>query len=165
MDTSDDAPNTEGPRKKRAMGLDEPQDTTLSPPPCPSAQGRSNPDPCTALPPPSKQMDNRFDIVRLIRKARLGNAAKADETDELRVNLDFVSLGMISESQPQSNAPENTANIAPKRPAGQKMSGDHCLKSWARLDLNLLRLPYALDHEIVSFYDWAKPQEIENIVR
>ena len=64
-------------------------------------------------------MDNRFDIVRLIRKARLDNAAKADETDELRENLDFVSLGMISESEPQSNASENTSDIAPKGTAGQ----------------------------------------------
>jgi hypothetical protein len=125
-------------------------------------------------------MDNRFDIVKLIRKARLDNAAKADETDELKENLDFVSFGMISESEPQSNAPENTANIAPKGPAGQRsmysanpsrkrtsggqsnaivkrpamlqasttttvplsVSGDHCLKSWARLGLNPLRLPY-----------------------
>ena len=64
-------------------------------------------------------MDNRFEIVKLIRKARLDNAAKADETDELRENLDFVSLGMISESKPQSNAPEKTSGIAPKGPAGQ----------------------------------------------
>ncbi|KAJ6090813.1 hypothetical protein N7499_003527 [Penicillium canescens] len=142
MDTSDDAPNTEGPRKKRAMGLDEPQDTTLSPPPAPLL--RDGP--------------TRIHALRYPHQANKWITAKVDETDELRVNLDFVSLGMISESQPQSNAPENTANIAPKRPAGQK--NRQCCKQE-----RLRRFRYQLDHEIVSFYDWAKPQEIENIVR
>ncbi|KAJ6003770.1 hypothetical protein N7522_006462 [Penicillium canescens] len=164
MDTSDDASDTD----------------RLS-----EAQGWSNPDPYTALPPSSQQMDNRFDIIKLIRKARLDNAAKADETDGLKENFDY-------------NAPENTANIAPKRPAGQKTNQwgaikRHCIKtgnaaskydydgsvisewrplsqelgtSWFESTPSSLHLGSSqLDHEIVSFYDLAKPQEIENIVR
>ncbi|OGE47138.1 hypothetical protein PENARI_c060G01118 [Penicillium arizonense] len=123
------------------MGLDGAQDTTLIPPPCSSALRWPNPDPYTALPPPSEQTNNKVDVVKLIRKARLDNVAKADETDELRENFDFISLGIISESEPQSNAPENTSGLALKGPAGQE------------------------NHEILRFYDWAKTQEIENIGR
>ncbi|OGE46687.1 hypothetical protein PENARI_c137G07958 [Penicillium arizonense] len=155
MDTSDDASDTERLCKKRAM----------------EAQGWSNPDPYTALPPPSQQMDNSFDIVKLIRKARLDNAAKVEETDELKENLDFVSFGMTSESEPQSNAPRTPPTSPPKGQharktgnAASKYDYDGSVISERRPLSQELGTPW-LDHEIVSFYDWAKPQEIENIVR
>ncbi|KAJ6094430.1 PAP/25A-associated [Penicillium canescens] len=114
MDTSNDDSDTERPRKKRAMGLDGPQGTTPISLSCPPAPRWSDLDPYTALPPPSEPTNKMVDVVKLIRKARLDDAAKADETDEFREKLDFISLGVISESEPQSNAPENTSDIAPK---------------------------------------------------
>ena len=114
MDMSDDDSDDERPRKKRALGLDGLQETAPSAPPTPPVPKWSNPDPYTALPPPSEQTNKRVDVVKLIRKARLDNAAKADKTDAVKENSDFISLGMAPE--PQSNAPEN----APKGPRGQE---------------------------------------------
>ncbi|KAJ6139373.1 hypothetical protein N7471_005859 [Penicillium samsonianum] len=114
MDMSDES-DTERPRKRRALGLDGPQDTAPAPP---SAPKWSNPDPYTALPPPAETTNKRVDVVKLIRKARLDIAAKTDETDAVKQNSDFISLGMSFEPEiPQSNAPDN----APKGPKAQEV--------------------------------------------
>lgn len=113
-DTSDDDPDPERPRKKRTMSFDGPygpQDTTSISLPCPHAPRWSNPDPYTAIPPPSHQTNKRVDVVKLIRKARVDKTAKANGNDELKDPLDYISLGIISESEPQSNAPQNGRNI------------------------------------------------------
>lgn len=115
MDTSDDNSDAERPRKRRAMGFDGPQENTAAPPPPPAAPKWSNPDPYTALPPPSEQTNKRIDVVKLIRKARLDNAAKANENDAVKENSDFISLGAMPDPEPESNAPAN----APKGPRGQ----------------------------------------------
>lgn len=115
MDMSDDESDTEQrPRKKRAMGLDGHQDLALSPPPAPPTTKWSNPDPYTALPPPSEQTNKRVDVVKLIRKARIDYAAKAAPADAVKENSDFISLGAMPDPEPQNNAPEN----APKGPRG-----------------------------------------------
>lgn len=111
MDMSDDS-DTERPRKRRALALDGPQDTAPAPP----APKWSNPDPYTALPPPAETTNKRVDVVKLIRKARLDIAAKTNETDAVKQNSDFISLGMAFEPEDtQSNAPDN----APKGPKAQ----------------------------------------------
>lgn len=113
MDMSDDS-DGERPRKRRALALDGPQETAPAPP----APKWSNPDPYTALPPPAETTNKRVDVVKLIRKARLDTAAKTDETDAVKQNSDFISLGMSFEPEiPQSNAPEN----APKGPKAQEV--------------------------------------------
>lgn len=116
MDMSDDDSDNERPRKKRALGLDGVQDAMPSAAPAPPAPKWSNPDPYTVLPPPSEQTNKRIDVVKLIRKARLENATKTEQTDAVKENSDFISLGMMPEPEPQSNAPEN----APKGPRAQE---------------------------------------------
>ncbi|KAJ6000942.1 hypothetical protein N7481_001351 [Penicillium waksmanii] len=174
-DTSDDASDTERPHKKRTMSVDESQDPTPISNPCPSVPRWSNPDPYTAIPLRSKQTNQRLDVVKLIQKPRLGDKAKAAETDELRENLDFVSLSMISEkSEHQSNAPENASDIALKGPTSQEnvYSADPSRKRTGGVRSNATyqgvetTVPRdGLDREILSFYDWAKPQEFGNVVR
>ncbi|KAJ5479415.1 hypothetical protein N7530_004924 [Penicillium desertorum] len=113
MDMSDES-DAERPRKRRALALDGPQETAPAPPPAPKW---SNPDPYTALPPPAETTNKRVDVVKLIRKARLDVAQKRDETDAVKQNSDFISLGMGFETEvSESNAPEN----APKGPKAQE---------------------------------------------
>ncbi|KAJ6184323.1 hypothetical protein N7519_005624 [Penicillium mononematosum] len=113
MDMSDES-DAERPRKRRALALDGPQETAPAPPPVPKW---SNPDPYTALPPPAETTNKRVDVVKLIRKARLEVAPKTDETDAVKQNSDFISLGMGFETEvSESNAPEN----APKGPKAQE---------------------------------------------
>ncbi|KXG47628.1 PAP/25A-associated [Penicillium griseofulvum] len=122
MEMSDDS-NTERPRKKRALGLDGPQDVVPA-----SVPKWSNPDPYTALPPPAETTNKRVDVVKLIRKARLETAPKTDEMDAVKQNSDFISLGMDLEPEiPQSNAPDN----APKGPKAQEVL-DPAIKSRKR---------------------------------
>ncbi|KAJ5277573.1 PAP/25A-associated, partial [Penicillium chrysogenum] len=148
-----------------------------------------------------------LDVVKLIRKARLDDTAKAAETGELRENLDFISLNMITESKHQSNASEDASDIALKgstgqgivysadpsrkrtrrgaikrhvRKTGKPTSKYNCdgsvIKEWRSPSQETgtpwfdstpssLHIEYQLDREILSFYDWAKPQEFENVVR
>jgi non-canonical poly(A) RNA polymerase PAPD5/7 len=113
MDMSDDS-GDERPRKKRAFGFDGLRDIAPSSSPVPKW---SNPDPYTVLPPPAEVTNKRVDVVKLIRKARLDVASKMDETDAVKQNSDFISLGMENEPEiPQSNAPDN----APKGPKAQE---------------------------------------------
>ncbi|CAG8192581.1 unnamed protein product [Penicillium olsonii] len=202
MDTSDSDSDNERPRKRRALGLHESQEKAPVPPPAPPATKWSNPDPYTALPPPSEQTNKGFDVVKLIRKARLDNAAKTTQTDAVKENSDFISLGPM-EPEPENNAPEN----APKGPRGhdsvdsgpgnRKRTREDELKGFSRkggkpasrynfdgsvIDEWKSRSPETgtpwfestppslhigsqLHDEILSFYNWAKPQEFENIVR
>ncbi|KAF9253198.1 hypothetical protein LCP9604111_724 [Penicillium roqueforti] len=111
MDMSDD--DAERPRKRRALGVDGSPETA----PAPAAPKWSNPDPYTVLPPPAETTNKRVDVVKLIRKARLEVVAKTDETDAVKQNSDFISLGMDFEPEvSQSNAPEN----APRGPKAQE---------------------------------------------
>ncbi|KAJ5782769.1 hypothetical protein N7457_004543 [Penicillium paradoxum] len=199
MDMSDDSDDR--PRKKRVLGVDGSQDTIPTPSPVPKW---SNPDPYTALPPPSETTNKRIDVVKLIRKARLDITQKVDETDAVKQNSDFISLGMEPEPETaQTKAPEN----APRGPKAQetidpaitsrKRTRDDEIKGYSRktgkpasrysYDGSVIDQWRALSHEtgtpwfestpaalhvgtqlhneILSFYNWAKPQEFEHIVR
>ena len=223
--SDDDDSDPERPRKKRAMSVDGLQDTPLISLPGPHAPRWSNPDPYTSIPPRSQQRNDRVDIVKLIRKSRLENAAKAGETDEVKENLDFIALGMIPETELERNAPENALDIPLQRQTGRGRIGPVSRQSRIRLgtvkcrsrnasnlgirykrDGSVIRkwkpqsqetstpwlestppsLPIKfqlvyylcsglivllflmrtrLDYEILSFYNWVKPQDFENIVR
>ena len=52
-------------------------------------------------------------------QSKTDDTAKAAETGELRENLDFISLNMITESKHQSNASEDASDIALKGSTGQ----------------------------------------------
>ncbi|KAJ5327775.1 hypothetical protein N7452_008165 [Penicillium brevicompactum] len=203
MDTSDGDSDTERPRKRRAMGLDGLHENTSAPPPPPPAPKWSNPDPYTVLPPPSEQTNKRVDVVKLIRKARLDNAAKTNASDAVKENSDFISLGAMPDPEPENDAPAN-APRGPKAqesmdagPGNRKRTREDELKGYSRktgkpasrynydgsvidqwLPLSQetgtpwfestptsLHIGTQLNHEILSFYNWAKPQEFENIVR
>ncbi|KAJ5553170.1 hypothetical protein N7494_002548 [Penicillium frequentans] len=128
MDFSDDSDEEARPRKRRALGSDGQNDSSvLLLPPAPTSKW-SNPDPYTALPPPDESQHKRVDVVKLIRKARLANAAPSKQNDAVVDNQDFISLGMIDgstgagskESEDSENrAPEN----APKGPRGMEIKG------------------------------------------
>ncbi|KAJ5535572.1 hypothetical protein N7513_008758 [Penicillium frequentans] len=204
--SSDDDSDPERPRKKRAMSVDGLQDTSLISLPGPHTPRWSNPDPYTSIPPASQQTNDRVDIVKLIRNSRPDNAAKAGETNEVKENLDFISLGMVSESEPHRNAPENALNIPLQRQTdgesispvprerrirrgtvkyrsrnasklGSRYNRDgSVIKEWRPLSQETgtpwlgstppsLPIKFQLDYEILSFYNWAKPQDFENIVR
>ena len=53
----------------------------------------SNPDPYTALPPPDETTGKRLDVVKLIRKAKIEAAEKADASNAVAANDDFISFG------------------------------------------------------------------------
>jgi non-canonical poly(A) RNA polymerase PAPD5/7 len=138
MDTSD-SEDEERPRKKRALGLDGLGDDITRPTPPPTVPKWSNPDPYTSLPPPDESKTPKIDFVKLIRKARLDNAAKSEKSDAVTNNQDFISLGMANESEPlQDHAPEG----APRGPkamegldpsiASRKRTRDDELKGYSR---------------------------------
>ncbi|KAJ6109528.1 hypothetical protein N7486_001763 [Penicillium sp. IBT 16267x] len=128
MDFSDDSDEEARPRKRRALGSDGQNDSSvLLLPPAPTPKW-SNPDPYTALPPPDESQHKRVDVVKLIRKARLANTAPSKHNDAVVDNQDFISLGMMDgstgagsmESEEHENrAPDN----APKGPRGMEIKG------------------------------------------
>ncbi|KAJ5312266.1 hypothetical protein PENANT_c011G05972 [Penicillium antarcticum] len=138
MDTSD-SEDDERPRKRRALGLDGLNDADVTrPDPPPNVPKWSNPDPYTALPPPDESKTPKIDFVKLIRKARLDNAAKSEKSDAVTDNQDFISLGMADEAEPQDNAPEG-APRGPKAMEGldpsitsRKRTRDDELKGFSR---------------------------------
>jgi non-canonical poly(A) RNA polymerase PAPD5/7 len=52
----------------------------------------SNPDPYTALPPPSQSTGPKKDIVETIRKAKLETAQDAASSNPVKDNIDFISF-------------------------------------------------------------------------
>ncbi|WPH02775.1 Hypothetical protein R9X50_00564300 [Acrodontium crateriforme] len=52
----------------------------------------SNPDPYTVLPPPETLGAPKKDIVQVIRKAKVEVAAKPDDTNAVKENVDFISF-------------------------------------------------------------------------
>ncbi|KAJ5654783.1 PAP/25A-associated [Penicillium lividum] len=188
------------------MGVDGRQDIAPTLLPGPHTPRLSNPDPYISIPPTSQQTNDRVDTVKRIRNLRPKNAAKAGETDEVKENLDFISLGMIPETEPKRNAPENAhdiplqtqtgwgrvdpilrqrrtrrgmvrrrCQIASKLGSRYKRDGS-VIKEWRPQSQEtgtpwlestppFLPIEYQLDYEILSFYNWVKPQEFENIVR
>lgn len=74
-------------------------DGELSPQWAPSAPQWSNPDPYTALPPPSETTGVKRDVVQLIRKAKIEAAQKAAGDLAVAANDDFISFGGESGSE------------------------------------------------------------------
>lgn len=124
MDLSDSSDSSDDddsrPRKRRAIASDE-KDADAAPVPVPAPTPKwSNPDPYTVLPPPDETQNKRFDVVKLIRKARLANSNAPKEEDAVADNHDFISLNMMDgpgeepaeESKERESPPEN----APKGP-------------------------------------------------
>lgn len=63
----------------------------------------SNPDPYTVLPPPEEVTGKRLDVVELIRKSRReATAVKAQGTNAVAANDDFISFGDVKEDGPPS---------------------------------------------------------------
>ncbi|KAJ5663990.1 hypothetical protein N7507_004721 [Penicillium longicatenatum] len=128
MDFSDDSDEEARPRKRRALGSDGQTDSSvLLLPPTPTPKW-SNPDPYTVLPPPDETQHKRVDVVKLIRKARLANAAPSKQNDAVVDNQDFISLGMVDPSSgagsKESEDSENKApDNAPKGPRGMEIKG------------------------------------------
>jgi non-canonical poly(A) RNA polymerase PAPD5/7 len=129
MDFSDDSDEEARPRKRRALGSDGQTDSSvLLLPPTPTPKW-SNPDPYTVLPPPDETQHKRVDVVKLIRKARLANAAPSKQNDAVVDNQDFISLGMVDPSSgagsKESEDSENKApDNAPKGPRGMEIKGN-----------------------------------------
>lgn len=59
----------------------------------PAVSKWSNPDPYTALPPPSETTGVKKDVVQLIRKAKNQEAEKAAAANAVAANDDFISFG------------------------------------------------------------------------
>lgn len=108
MDMSDDE-DGEGdqPKKKQARTDKKPADGNSSPKFAPVPKW-SNPDPYTVLPPVDENSRKKKDVVKLIRKARVGvssaSAAKADgDTD------DFISFDFGTKSDEENDVMDTTA--------------------------------------------------------
>lgn len=129
MDVSSDEENESRPRKKRVAESTAPTasatDDTAETKPAPKW---SNPDPYTALPPPDDSQSKKVDVVKLIRKARLGASAQPAKTDAVVSNDDFISLAGLADEDETNNAPEN----APKGPRRHLEGGDPALGSRKR---------------------------------
>ncbi|KAK5559463.1 hypothetical protein LTR46_002505 [Exophiala xenobiotica] len=74
----------------------------------PSAPKWSNPDPYTALPPPSEATAKRTDVLKLIRKARIDANQHTETTSN---QADFISFGMDEAESTDSEAQPTTANM------------------------------------------------------
>lgn len=86
-ESDDDAP------RKRAK---------VEPTEAPAAPKWSNPDPYTALPPPESLGAPKKDIVQAIRKAKNEQATKAEGSDKVANNSDFISLNFDDDGDKES---------------------------------------------------------------
>ncbi|KIX02346.1 uncharacterized protein Z518_08287 [Rhinocladiella mackenziei CBS 650.93] len=155
----------------------------------------SNPDPYTSLPPPADQTTKRTDVLKLIRKARIGaarNSQKAANED------DFISFD-VGEGDKEEDSTHSEPVMAPRaltedKVLGKRKRGDThgqpeaarskneiyadkmVRKEWAVAQgihstpwlttLNSTDSPgIALHKEIIDFYDWVRPKDYEQKVR
>ncbi|TKA69416.1 hypothetical protein B0A49_05491 [Cryomyces minteri] len=63
----------------------------------------SNPDPYTVLPPPDESQAKKKDVVKLIRKAKVGAAESSNAVDSVAGNDDFISLDFGNEAADASD--------------------------------------------------------------
>ena len=63
----------------------------------------SNPEPYTALPPPSQGQRKKKDVVKLIRKARVVSEKSSEKPNQVATNDDFISFDM-DDDEPTSPA-------------------------------------------------------------
>ncbi|CAM1502490.1 Fc.00g044740.m01.CDS01 [Cosmosporella sp. VM-42] len=95
ISSSSEKSDTEGPSKKRARTTDATDSGDAAP-------KWSNPDPYTALPCPDESQRKKKDMVKLIRKARLEEEAKAAAPPEAE---DFISFDLTEEEESADEAP------------------------------------------------------------
>jgi non-canonical poly(A) RNA polymerase PAPD5/7 len=99
MDESDDSANAEAtehghPSNTKAARTQATRaDGDAEPQFAPQPPKWSNPDPYTALPPPSETTGVKRDVVQLIRKAKNLAAEKAASNNAVAANDDFISFG------------------------------------------------------------------------
>ena len=86
--------------------------------PAPSAAKWSNPDPYTALPPPTETTGKGFDVVKLIRKAKISEAANKTE-QEFKHNDDFISFDGLNDFFPDAPTGPSADRLG-KRKRGQE---------------------------------------------
>ena len=96
-DMSDDEEAAMDESDVSAGGNDGPADSKVARTQAPRADGNSvpkwsNPDPYTALPPPSETTGVKKDVVQLIRKAKNQEAEKAIGNNAVAANDDFISF-------------------------------------------------------------------------
>lgn len=116
-DMSDDAEASMDESDVSGAGLDGQSDHKLARTQAPRADGNSvpkwsNPDPYTALPPPSETTGVKKDVVQLIRKAKNQDVEKAIGNNAVAANDDFISFAdddddeeVEEEQQAVDNAP------------------------------------------------------------
>ncbi|KIY00599.1 uncharacterized protein Z520_03262 [Fonsecaea multimorphosa CBS 102226] len=101
-------------RANKRARLNEPESTAV-----PALPKWSNPDPYTSLPPQADATAKRVDVVKLIRKARIGGARSLEQVN---VSHDFISFENDEHKpseQPVSPEPRSSIPVAPKAPASQ----------------------------------------------
>ncbi|RMZ80164.1 hypothetical protein DV737_g3111, partial [Chaetothyriales sp. CBS 132003] len=183
-DVADGAPPTKRPKAGGAAAAADAAGTTASVPATPKW---SNPDPYTALPPPTETTGKRIGVIKLIRKAKMDDANKSDNADMAR-NDDFIALDDgLSDFFPQApTAPradrlgkrkrgDETA-IPPLRGGLRPLKDLDILQEWkarSSADSAPWHVPcraedtasMALHKEIIDFYEWVRPKEYDLAVR
>ncbi|RMD40293.1 hypothetical protein DV735_g4838, partial [Chaetothyriales sp. CBS 134920] len=174
--------NDDGPPAKRLKPVG-PADLTGSNPTTPKW---SNPDPYTALPPPTETTGKRIGVINLIRKAKIDDSSKTDSPDIAR-NDDFISLDDGLNDFPQAPTAPRADRLG-KRKRGEDTATPSLRSGLGSLrDLEILRewrprssvdpVPWhvscrpqdtasmALHKEIIDFYEWVRPKEYDLAVR
>lgn len=100
------------PKKQRIAVVDGPATSV--------AKSWSNPDPYTALPPPEEGVGKRFDVVKLIRRAKIDD--DASKPSSLADNEDFISFDTVDDFFP--DAPTEPRADRPGGGLGKRRRGD-----------------------------------------
>lgn len=113
MDMSDEEDGDGQPARKRARTETTAADNNVT-------HQWSNPDPYTALPPPDESQRKKKDVVKLIRKARVGPGSGTKVKPETAPD-DFISLDFGAESDDKADfAPERSGKGVAGAPSGPK---------------------------------------------
>jgi non-canonical poly(A) RNA polymerase PAPD5/7 len=112
MDMSDEEDGDGQPARKRAKTETTVADNNV-------AHQWSNPDPYTALPPPDESQRRKKDVVKLIRKARVGTGSGTKIKPETAPD-DFISLDFGAESDDADFEPERSGRGVAGAPSGPK---------------------------------------------
>ncbi|KAM0720809.1 hypothetical protein Q7P37_003094 [Cladosporium fusiforme] len=108
-DSSDEHDSDQDAPRKRAK---------VEPVEAPAAPKWSNPDPYTALPPPESLGAPKKDIVQSIRKAKNEQAAKAEGSDNVANNSDFISFNFDDDADDNESVKNSTPAKSPSQNDG-----------------------------------------------
>ncbi|RMZ76597.1 hypothetical protein DV738_g4871, partial [Chaetothyriales sp. CBS 135597] len=177
VESDDDAPPA---KRMKPVGTADPTGTN------PSTPKWSNPDPYTALPPPTETTGKRIGVINLIRKAKIDDTDKTDSPDISR-NDDFISLDDGFNDFPEAPTGPRADRLG-KRKRGEDTAIPSLRSGLGSLkNLEILRewrarssadsVPWhipcrpedtasmALHKEIIDFYEWVRPKEYDLAVR